>query len=405
MAFLDNLPNELFGQIFSHLNCQDLVLACQVSRRFNTLAEPYLYRVTSVQTSRVYLLLRTLLSRPMLGNHVRHLNFMRLGGFASFPTAQPDVALLTAGAERFGIKQPTGSEAAELLLLLHLLPSLDILYNSLGYDPNMLAGFLGDQDFHSDALPVGLQSLRELHCDYEFNVSRKNLRKIMQLPLLRVLRVTMEDDTGVEGVEIDKWTGSSAVTDLAITSSYVTTRQLKTILMIPQAAVRFSFSAHRALAFGDFDASRIWRALGLHRQTLQYVQLQIDDNEYENFDDDVYESFDDGVVEHTAISSLRHWPVLRTIDCSISRLLGYGREKAVMRLVDLLPMSIRELVLDGDEFWMEGEVIDELVHLMEMKEVAGLDYLRVVEVPEGMGQDIRLREAFEAVGVELKTFP
>lgn len=41
---------------------------------------------------------------------------------------------------------------------------------------------------------------------------------------------------------------------------------------------------------------------------------------------------------------------------------------------------------------------------MEMKEVAGLDYLRVVEVPESMGQDIRLREAFEAVGVELKTF-
>lgn len=78
----------------------------------------------------------------------------------------------------------------------------------------------------------------------------------------------MEDDTGVEGVEIDKWTGSSAVTDLAIVSGYVRTRQLKTILKIPKAAVRFSFSAHRALAFGDFDSSRIWRALGHHRQTL-----------------------------------------------------------------------------------------------------------------------------------------
>lgn len=396
MAFLDNLPNELFGEIFSHLNFQDLVLACQVSRRFNTLAEPYLYIVTSLHTSKVHLLLRTLLSRPILGSHVRHLDVTRLGGFASIPTAQPDVALLTAGAERFGIEQPMGSEAGELLLLLHLLPSLDVLYNSLGYDPNMLAEFLGDQDFlPSDALPVGLQSLRELHCDYEFNVSRKNMRKIMQLPLLRVLRVTMEDDTGVEGVEIDKWTGSSAVTDLAIVSGYVRVRQLKAILKIPKAAARFSFSAHRALAFGDFDASGTWRALGLHRQTLQYVQLSIDDN--------VYESFDDVVVEHTAISSLRHWPVLRTIDCSISRLLGYGREKAVMRLVDVLPMSIRELVLDGDEFWMEGEVIDELVHMMEMKEVAGLDYLRVVEVPESMGQDIRLRVAFEAVGVELKT--
>lgn len=153
MAAPDNLPNELFGEIFSHLNFQDLVLACQVSRRFNTLAEPYLYRVTSVQTSRVHFLLHTLLSRPMLGSHVRHVNVMRLGGFASFPTAQPDVALLRTGAERFGVKQPIGSEAAELLLLLHLLPSLDVLYNSLGYDPNMLAEFLGDQDFPPPSRP------------------------------------------------------------------------------------------------------------------------------------------------------------------------------------------------------------------------------------------------------------
>lgn len=84
------------------------------------------------------------------------------------------------------------------------------------------------------------------------------------------------------------------------------------------------------------------------------MKLHIDDNVYENFDDNVYEGFEDAVVEHIAISSLRHWPVLWTIDCSISRLLGYGREKAVMRLVDVLPMSIRELVLDGGEFWTEG---------------------------------------------------
>lgn len=99
------------------------------------------------------------------------------------------------------------------------------------------------------------------------------------------------------------------------------------------------------------------RSLSLLRLTLQYlhldfseVTLPIEAEEHEFF-----LPYEEG--------SLREWPVLRTMICSLMPLLGKQVLHNSVRLTNLLPPGLRELEILQDWKW---EVCDAVEHVVEM---------------------------------------
>lgn len=76
---------------------------------------------------------------------------------------------------------------------------------------------------------------------------------------------------------------------------------------------------------------------------------------------------------------------------------------ATPRLVDVVPVGIRELEIEIDEVWSEGKVVDELVLVLERKGDGGLRDLETLIVPPCCGAMRRLTEACDAAGVALVT--
>lgn len=77
MHHLSHVPDELLLIIFSGCNANDLAQLSRVNRRFQILAEPYLYKhiewlSTDTADPPIYLFLRSILARPALATHVKH---------------------------------------------------------------------------------------------------------------------------------------------------------------------------------------------------------------------------------------------------------------------------------------------------------------------------------------------
>lgn len=102
--------------------------------------------------------------------------------------------------------------------------------------------------------------------------------------------------------------------------------------------------------------------------------------------------------------SLREWVQLRTLRCSLMVLLGEGPLEGSPRLVDVLPVGLRELEILPDCFWSAGQAADEAVAMLAEKEsaVPGLQRVAVEMEMEGGRSAVvvqRLVEACEVAGV------
>lgn len=343
--------------------------------------------------SKLHALLRTILSRPILAGHISSLDLR--GTELQSTTPEADIAQFTTAAQEFKIRHSMGSDAAQILLLLHLLPRLTALYSIMEGDPNILDTFISQSGFlPSNALAVGLQSLRviDFGWDYDHCVSSNMMLGMMLLPSIRVITAYLSDDLPIDAVEIEKWAGKSTVTDLTVLGT-LKLSSLELLLKLPKALEKIDYYGYDAWDEGKFNVGEAWRILGQQRQTLQSARWLIYDGCH---------NLVEGPAKYT-INSLRDWPVLRRINCSISRLLGYRRRNTVLRLVDVLPKGIEMLELAVDRFWTEEEAVAELVQLIELKEATGLHSLKVVRF-SGMTREpqvMQLKVLCEAAGVKL----
>lgn len=76
-----------------------------------------------------------------------------------------------------------------------------------------------------------------------------------------------------------------------------------------------------------------------------------------------------------------------------------GLEVSVLRLVDILPLGIRDLHVEMDELWTFMQITDEIVVMLEHKLVSGLTNLTVTTayVTEEKVEQ-RLSDVCKAVG-------
>lgn len=98
---------------------------------------------------------------------------------------------------------------------------------------------------------------------------------------------------------------------------------------------------------------------------------------------------------------------MRTLSCSLPALLGREPKQDSPRLTDILPASLRELVVIQEYYWNGTAAADQLEELVRRKE-AIVPELETLVVPLGdpqMWRDVQaedsLREACEATAVEL----
>lgn len=68
--------------------------------------------------------------------------------------------------------------------------------------------------------------------------------------------------------------------------------------------------------------------------------------------------------------SLRDWPVLQVLRCSLVPLLGRGVTEESARLVDVLPPGLRELEVLRDWRWGEDEAVRQVVEVLGKKKDA-----------------------------------
>lgn len=106
-----------------------------------------------------------------------------------------------------------------------------------------------------------------------------------------------------------------------------------------------------------------------------------------------------GVCGNDSIGSLREWPALRSVRCSLAVLVGIEG-----KLVDVLPLRLEALETVEDPLWTVAEVVGEVLEVVRSKQRA-VPRLRTVAVHVGRGKSGEvmrpLRDACVAGGVRL----
>lgn len=376
MSVLNYLPNELLVGILSHLHHPDLARVCRVSSHLNTIAEPCLYQLVSLSSwgkpgpSPFHIIILTLLSRPLLANHVRYLNLswhatpnIRSANDPS-PQVLPGMSILTAAATSVGLHHPPHSDGVQILLLLHLLPDLEVLDLIPPSEPDQFFEFLNEQAILSTVpLPIALQSIPAIQYhwsdtgsdwdDAEIKLNPSTLLALFGLPSIRTIDVRFLCNVNIEidWNDVTYHVGSSTVTDLRFGYGDVSAYSFEKILPIPRALTHFSYGAISPGGRRLFDSCRFRRALESAKDTLQSLVLC--------FSDEVDTDVDGEVANWTfGIGSFWDWLALRRIQCSLSTLLGEGRLVRTLRLVDVLPVGIREFEIEMDKFWSFEKTVE-----------------------------------------------
>lgn len=398
MLFLTDLPNELLGRIFSCLCNSDLARTTRVSRHFRAVVEPLLYRETYLASNKIHHLLRTLLSRPSLRNHLR-CYFAAHRGFSGtdfHPQTPEEVAKFTTAAHSFKLELPMENAAAQLILLLYLLPNLQEL--NLGgtcYESWDFQVFMDAQAYlNQDTLPIGLQSLRQFRGrGWGLNgaSSPEGFVTLLMLPSIRNIEERMVEDKTIDHLDTDKFAGKSTVKMLKFSFGDITALSLACILKMPCALTHFSYSYTPINHEMEINGRGIEVALRPLRPTLEYLELKVVGPW----------SGDREGGKSTTVGVFRDWPVLRTVSATMSALLGHGREKFPLRLVDVLPTVIQEFELSCRDHWKLECIEDQVINMLELKDVCGLDQLNVVRVgPYHHGDGVRLKKSCAAAGVD-----
>lgn len=137
----------------------------------------------------------------------------------------------------------------------------------------------------------------------------------------------------------------------------MSTPSLAVLLRAPVALRVFSYSV---VGYG-MDAMPDFVALLVpQRHSLQILHLDLDPT---------FIPF----IEHKADmirGSLSSWPALHTMSCSARAMLGNRSSFPKLSLADVLPRSLGALRITTDRSWAFEEVVEKLVDLLRMKEMA-----------------------------------
>lgn len=411
MAELTSMPNEVLVDIVSCLDCRDLAGISRVSRHLNRVAEPWLYRSVSLSSwckhgpSCFHIFLRTLLLRPALAGYVRSLN-LSWNRPPARNVVEGEIATLSAAAIRVGLNDSPRLEAVQVLLILHLLPSVEVLDLLPPSYIDHFGRFMLERSLQSPAvLPIGLQSLREVRYYLDDNANDaypSTLLVLIALPCIRVLDVCyLHDKEDTDIYENSNWggpdvldfthhAGTSQLTHLRLSYGGVAPWVFQQLLPLARTLTHFSYGDRMPGGLRGFYPRGFARALMCAKATLQSLVLCFADAD------------EGGEADHTAgtIGSLRDWPVLRSVRCSLAPLVGVRREQ-VVRLVDVLPLVIRSFEVDIDEVWGVEETVGEVVDMLQRKDQARLGCLAVVTVPRCWGVLQPVRELCGAAEVVL----
>lgn len=386
-------PPEIFAEIFSYLSPNDLTGVCRISHHVHAIAQPILYRSPNFRhgnhcSESLTIFINTLLipGNESLANHVRSIAW----AFPEIESSEKSAtisALSTAAASRLGLEIPLVSGDAHVVLLLHLLPRLQNIEIAHFENDGILYNFM------ERIQPEFLSSLRSIRW-LTFNGSTirpQGLLAILMLPRIRNVIVRLTEDT--EAIfRPDIRAGVSVVTHLNLAFGCISTSMLMTILKIPKALSHFSYMVF----FGpELNLSAFGIALQPLKRSLTHLHL----------DFGLTDPNDNHDLSRATIGSIRDWPVLQSVTCALTPLLGRGRNwDDPDLLAGLLPLGIRYLEILRDEFWTDLEVVREVFVLLGQKR-AMVDGLRNVVLYRDCNHSPvmrqRLRAAGMAVGVEL----
>lgn len=372
-----HIPDDILFEIFSCLSCQDLASVSLADRRLHCISQPLLYtepKLEDFRFSTLQAFVRTLLTTGCepLANHVRHLTISWKG--SQLVPGKRDYGLFNIAAKRFGIDDWPLTGDIHIMLLLHLLPSLETLHlHPIGHTSWLRT--LSDR--HSDSpsqspLPPGLRLLREFRSDFPNLVRPAGLAFLLALPHLRSLAVSIFGDIRVLRSSAIPTPGSSSVTSLELSYASLPHDALTPILEIPRELIHFYYRGTRSASLLGFG-----RALAPLRESLQTLVL----------DFSVMAAYRArGRVGDETRLSLRHWPALRVVAVSLVVLLGIPAGLA--ELADVLPPGIAVVRLLKDRCWTAEKAAMALVVLMGRKEmVPGLQSVGVWEEVHGEVKD------------------
>lgn len=403
MALHKRCPDEISVQILSGLSTQDLTSTSRTSRHLHEISQPLLYKKPYLTTAlqpppSLYIFLRTLLTpgREILATYVKMLSIEWTGEYNLTSQPASDTAPLNTAASALGLNDPFASEGSQALLLMHLLPRLNTLHIIPPHTPDHFEEFILALEPRTSSLtlPMAFQSLAEVRWysgDSLGGINPSVLLSLLQLPRIRKIELCIVSTIdgpfpGSDGAAAVA--GTSAVTELDFVCRDISGWLLTRILLIPRALTHFTY---RAVSGNHLDLSMLRAALTPLRNTLQSLDLDL----FRCISCDHH-----GEWQKETIGSLREWPVLRHVGCSLMALLGMD----VSRLAEVLPCSLQTLETMADPFWPVDEVVGEIVVMVKRKDEMLPRLRRVVvhvdevKTPEMMEM---LSGACETAGVEL----
>lgn len=393
MSVLENLPNEILAGIISCLCFRDLVQTSRVSRLLRAIAERFLYKDVRLDGPRpIGALLRTILSHPAIAKHVLFLEISWEFNLADGPDCwlgpHDTCGLEPATAEtmRVGLQSELRWQGTQVVHLLHLLQNLRALLLFPPDIPDVFDHFLERTELlPAESLPAGLKSVRDIELWWgtgDRGVTPESLMTIFKMPSVRGINIQIVEATDEVGSHLASVSsaGISSVTNLSLNFGSISASSLGRVLQMPRALTNFSYLIG-CESLHPFNAPAFGLALRTVRATLQHLTL--------TFTDDMLLDFGD-TKEHQTIGSLRDWPVLRSLRCPLMPLLGRAPHAAESRLVDVVPMAIREFATDFDSFWGISEMVNQVTEMLEQMTACGLEHLAVVSAGGHGGLDLAL---------------
>lgn len=397
MDFFQRLPSEILVNILSRLAPTDLVSVSRLTHHFHAVSHPLLFNAPSLATdgdsSSLEQFLNQLLSPggESLGTLVRTLTIY---------WEHPNDARQVRSWYPDGIPLSSNSLATlcctspnmQVLLLLLRVPRLDSLnihwsgwWNC--FDEFMRGCCTGVPP--SSFLPA-FQSLRSFCCTSAVNtdlVDEQTLLILLSMPSIRSITTAFQDSYTEIPHQIP--TASSSVTSLRLGNSDVRPAFLTHILTISKSLCSFYYRGETSALDGSVLPFHTC-LLAVHN-TLQHLYLDLylcHPNEDEQEDE-----------EH--IQSLRDWPLLRVLWCSLKVLLWTRSITDMQKLTDVIPPGIHELCILPDNYFTVSEALQEVLNLLERKDEV-VPFLQKVWVcgTDTAQQDV-LRGVGEAHGVEV----
>lgn len=393
MDVLSTLPSEILAEILSSLSFPDLITVSYLSHRLHAISQSLIYSAPSLTTSdnnlidtprssiEKFLCIMLTPRREALATHVHSLTLHWTPTIVYHIGQHPhqllgDMTILEPAELPRALRRQAPS--TQLLLLLARLPRLrefDVRASTI-FVPTF-DNFIGEFQNTLGAtpsVPSAFQSLRVFRFSprrSQLGIDEKSLLVLLQLPCIDCIDVYLHISGNIEpnyGLGL-----TSSVTKLILWNDGLLSDELGHILKIPRGLTHFSCAS-------PIDSGRV---IELLRGTLQYLYLLPRHGH-----------------ETREVGSLQGFTELRTVHCFLAHLLGNGTQKHPLRLVDVLPVGIRELRLIDSENVLS---VEEVVALLERKAELVPELQRVTVYVKPGSKRLILMEACMRADVVLVT--